>query len=286
MATLTAAQKRKISNASYKNDSTLSKIQRKNVAKNKSKPKITKKSVAKKALKKVPYVGTVLTAGSLLKNGARAVKTTLKNRKMVSEKELNAAIKKGFQKVNKKIKGPIEKGHKKGVAAFKKKVDNAPVPAWAKSKVTKTQKQNKVKVKKTAPVVKGPSKVTKKQKQTKKPIKKTNISNAVVGGGAAVSALTLSGGKGKKGSSISKQKSNPNATAGQHSTSSRHTPLTAKSKVKAEKSEAKKPEAKKFDRMKAARNQMKSARASMGFKKGGRVDGCATRGLTRAKRSR
>jgi hypothetical protein len=79
---------------------------------------------------------------------------------------------------------------------------------------------------------------------------------------------------------------NSNATAGQHSTSSRHTPLTAKSKVKAEKSEAKKPEAKKFDRMKAARNQMKSARASMGFKKGGRVDGCATRGLTRAKRSR
>lgn len=42
----------------------------------------------------------------------------------------------------------------------------------------------------------------------------------------------------------------------------------------------------KQDRKKSARNQMKSARASMGFKKGGRIDGCATRGLTRAKRSR
>jgi hypothetical protein len=57
-------------------------------------------------------------------------------------------------------------------------------------------------------------------------------------------------------------------------------------KAKAKKSEAKKPEAKKFDRMKAARNQMKSARASMGFKKGGSIDGCATKGHTRAKRSR
>ena len=47
-----------------------------------------------------------------------------------------------------------------------------------------------------------------------------------------------------------------------------------------------KAKAKKFDRMKAARNQMKSARASMGFKKGGSIDGCATKGHTRAKRSR
>ena len=229
MATLTAAQKKKISNASYKNESTLSKIRRNKATKSKN-PKTMKrgydkKKIAKKALKKVPILGPVLTTASLLKNGTRAVKTTIKNSKMVSEKKLNAMIKKGTKKVNDTIKGPIEKGHKKGVAKFNKKVENAPVPAWAK----KAKKQNKVKVKKSAPVVKGPSKVTKKQKQTKKPIKKTNISNAVVGGGAAVSALTLSGGKGKKGSSISKQKSNPNATPGQHSTSSRHTPLTAKS---------------------------------------------------------
>ena len=46
------------------------------------------------------------------------------------------------------------------------------------------------------------------------------------------------------------------------------------------------PKAEKFDRVKAARNQMNRARASMGFKKGGKIDGCATRGLTRAKRSR
>lgn len=231
MAKLTAAQKRKISNASYKNESTLSKIRRNKATKSKN-PKTMKrgydkKTVAKKALKKVPIIGPVLTAASLAKNGARAVKTTIKNSKMVSEKELLKTMK----KVDKKIKGPINKNGKKAVAEFKKKVENAPLPAWAKSKVTKTQKQNKVKVKKAAPVVKGPSKVTKKQKQTKKPIKKTNISNAVVGGGTAVSALTLSGGKGKKGSSISKNKSNPNATAGQHSTYSRHTPLTAKSKA-------------------------------------------------------
>ena len=42
----------------------------------------------------------------------------------------------------------------------------------------------------------------------------------------------------------------------------------------------------KQDRKKSARNQMKSARASMGFKKGGSIDGCATKGHTRAKRSR
>ena len=229
MATLTAAQKKKIRSSAYKNESTLSKIRRNKATKSKNpktmKKGYDKKKIAKKALKKVPIIGPVLTAASLAKNAGRAIKTTIKNKKMVSEKELNAAIKKGVKKVNNKIKGPIEKGHKKGVAKFKKKVENAPVPAWAK----KAKKQNKVKVKKSPPVVKGPSKVTKKQKQTKKPIKKTNISNAVVGGGAAVSALTLSGGKGKKGSSISKQKSNPNATPGQHSTSSRHTPLTAKS---------------------------------------------------------
>jgi len=233
MATLTAAQKKKIKSSAYKNESTLSKIRRNKATKSKN-PKTMKrgydkKKIAKKALKKVPIIGPVLTTASLLKNGVRAVKTTIKNNKMVSEKKLNSMIKKGVKKENKRIKGPIEKGHKKGVAKFNKKVKNAPKPAWAKSSVTKKQKQNKVKVKKSPPVVKGPSKVTKKQKQTKKPIKKTNISNAVVGGGAAVSALTLSGGKGKKGSSISKQKSNPNATPGQHSTSSRHTPLTAKS---------------------------------------------------------
>lgn len=234
MATLTAAQKKKISNSAYKNESTLSKIRRNKATKSKNpktmKKGYDKKKIAKKALKKVPIIGPVLTAASLAKNAGRAIKTTMKNKKLVSEKELNAAIKKGVKKVNKKIKGPIEKGHKKGVAKFNKKVENAPKPAWAKSSVTKKQKQNKVKVKKSAPVVKGPSKVTKKQKQTKKPIKKTNISNAVVGGGAAIAALTLGGG-GKKGSSISKQKSNPNATAGQHSTYSRHTPLTAKSKA-------------------------------------------------------
>ena len=229
MATLTAAQKKKIKSSAYKNESTLSKIRRNKATKSKN-PKTMKrgydkKKIAKKALKKVPIIGPVLTTASLLKNGVRAVKTTIKNNKMVSEKKLNSMIKKGVKKENKRIKGPIEKGHKKGVAKFKKKVENAPVPAWAK----KAKKQNKVKVKKSAPVVKGPSKVTKKQKQTKKQIKKTNISNAVVGGGTAVAALTLGGGKGKKGSSISKQKSNPNATPGQHSTSSRHTPLTAKS---------------------------------------------------------
>lgn len=63
-------------------------------------------------------------------------------------------------------------------------------------------------------------------------------------------------------------------------------PTPKPAKAKAKKTGTQKPEAKKFDRMKAARNQMKSARASMGFKKGGRIDGCAKRGLTRAKRSR
>ena len=72
---------------------------------------------------------------------------------MVSEKELNAAIEKGF-KEGKRLKMLLKKVIKKGAnAKFNKKVKNAPVPAWAKSKVTKTQKQDKVKVKNTAPVV-------------------------------------------------------------------------------------------------------------------------------------
>ena len=37
---------------------------------------------------------------------------------------------------------------------------------------------------------------------------------------------------------------------------------------------------------KMGRSLQRKAQASMGFKKGGRIDGCATRGLTRAKRSR